>query len=421
MGGAGLALTAAVRACGGAAPGPTGPTGPVGPAGPVVIRGVRVFDGARIVDADTVVMDRGVITEVGRGLVGPAGAMVHEGGGRTVLPGLIDAHVHTDLDTARDALRFGVTTQLDMAGSPKLYPEFARRRAGSEGTDVADVWSGALLTVPGGHGTQFGVYIPTLAADGDPDRFVAERLAEGSDYVKIVIEDGSSYGLHYQVLSREQVVGLVAAAERRGVRPCAHVSRTADARLAVEAGARMLVHVPSEPIDEQLVATMRHQGTAVVATLSVIATISCTEDAITLRDDPRVAPLLTELQRTGLNRRHPSCFEAHIVDAMRNVGSLHAAGVPVLAGTDAGNPGTAHGVSLWGELDLLVRAGLSPTDALAAATSVPATHFSLTDRGRIAPGLRADLVLVDGDPTRDITAVRGMAHIWKNGHPIARS
>jgi hypothetical protein len=94
--------------------------------------------------------------------------------------------------------------------------------------------------------------------------------------------------------------------------------------------------------------------------------------------------------------------------------------VPILAGTDAGNPGTAHGVSLHGELALLVRAGLTPAPALTAATAAPAQRFGLRDRGRIAVGQRADLLLVDGDPTRDITATRAIDTVWKNGYAIDR-
>src|SRR5690554_5170697 len=107
-------------------------------------------------------------------------------------------------------------------------------------------------------------------------------------------------------------------------------------------------------------------------------------------------------------------------NALASVAALHAAGVDILAGTDAGNPGTAHGASMHGELALLVRAGLSPAAALAAATSMPARRFGLDDRGRIAPGLRADLLLVEGDPTADIEATRAIVGIWKNGHAVAR-
>jgi Ca2+-binding RTX toxin-like protein len=103
------------------------------------------------------------------------------------------------------------------------------------------------------------------------------------------------------------------------------------------------------------------------------------------------------------------------------VRALKAAGVRILAGTDCGNPGTAHGVSLHRELALLVAAGLTPVEALTAATAQTAATFGLADRGRIASGMRADLVLVDGDPTTDITATRKIAGVWKQGHMIDRN
>jgi imidazolonepropionase-like amidohydrolase len=102
------------------------------------------------------------------------------------------------------------------------------------------------------------------------------------------------------------------------------------------------------------------------------------------------------------------------------VARLRQAQVPVLAGSDAPNPGTAHGISLHRELELLVRAGLSPLEALRAATSTPARAFHLSDRGRIAVGLRADLVLVDGDPTTDILATRAIRTVWKLGRAVDR-
>jgi imidazolonepropionase-like amidohydrolase len=102
------------------------------------------------------------------------------------------------------------------------------------------------------------------------------------------------------------------------------------------------------------------------------------------------------------------------------VRELQVAGADILAGSDAPNPGTVHGATLHQELELLVQAGLTPVQALAAATSVPARRFGLSDRGAIAPGRRADLVLVDGDPTRDVTATRAIVAIWKNGAPVER-
>jgi imidazolonepropionase-like amidohydrolase len=101
-------------------------------------------------------------------------------------------------------------------------------------------------------------------------------------------------------------------------------------------------------------------------------------------------------------------------------GALRRAGVPVLAGTDATPFVPAHGAGLHRELELLVRAGLGNEAALAAATSVPARHFGLDDRGRIAPGLRADLLLVAGDPTEDVRATSAIVDVWRRGVRHAR-
>jgi len=110
-----------------------------------------------------------------------------------------------------------------------------------------------------------------------------------------------------------------------------------------------------------------------------------------------------------------------LANAFKAVNALHAAGVPILAGTDAPAPGSWNGASLHGELELLVRAGLAPAEALAAATSVPARIFHLEDRGRVAAGYRADLVLVRGDPTLDVTATRDIVAVWKAGVALRRA
>ena len=104
-------------------------------------------------------------------------------------------------------------------------------------------------------------------------------------------------------------------------------------------------------------------------------------------------------------------------EAVRQLRTAHA---PLLAGTDAPNPGTTHGASLHRELELLVQAGLTPAEALTAATSVPAKQFGLEDRGTIVPGKRADLLLVDGDPTADIKATRKIVGVWKLGVAVDR-
>jgi imidazolonepropionase-like amidohydrolase len=136
-----------------------------------------------------------------------------------------------------------------------------------------------------------------------------------------------------------------------------------------------------------------------------------------------VGPYLTASMRGSLARRFPPEFAAKVklAHAKAAVGALRRAGVRILAGTDAPAPGLAHGPSLHRELELLVLSGLTPSEALASATSEPARAFGFHDRGRIAEGLRADLLLVDGDPTVDIRATRDIVGVWKLGVQYARA
>ncbi|MCK4336987.1 MAG: CIA30 family protein [Candidatus Aminicenantes bacterium] len=99
---------------------------------------------------------------------------------------------------------------------------------------------------------------------------------------------------------------------------------------------------------------------------------------------------------------------------------LVEADVPILAGTDAPNPGTTYGASMHRELEILVKAGLTPLEALKAATSVPAKHFGLNKRGRIQKGFIADLLLVEGDPTKNILATRNIKAVWREGVRVDR-
>jgi hypothetical protein len=246
-------------------------------------------------------------------MTAPAGVTVVEGSGRTLLPGLIDAHTHSWGSARRDALRFGVTTELDMFSDWHQIAAARRERESLAPTAIADLWSaGTLATVPHGHGTEYGMPIPTLTTPAEAPAFVAARFAEGSDYLKIILEDGSAYGQHLPTLDAATVQALVAAAHADHKMAMAHVATEHDAQVAVDAGIDGLAHV-------------------------------------------------------FLDRSASPAF----------IASARAHRVFVVA--------------------------------------------TLADRGRIAPGLRADLVLVDGDPTQDITATRAIVAIWKNGALVDRS
>lgn len=161
----------------------------------------------------------------------------------------------------------------------------------------------------------------------------------------------------------------------------------------------------------------------VTSTLAVLAMFGPGNESAALAADPRIAPYLTGEQRQGLNLRiHGEGQNPRLLEmGLRNIRALHDAGVDIVAGTDSQSSGRlALDASMFTELELLVRAGLRPTAALACATSVLARRFGLSGRGQIRAGSRADLVLVKGDPTTDITALRDIAAVWKNGHPITR-
>jgi imidazolonepropionase-like amidohydrolase len=395
------------------------------PANDVLIRDVRVFDGIRVRQNQQVLVRDGRIVAIGTRVKAPAGIVTVDGRGKTLLPGLIDSHTHTWGEAPRDALRFGVTSELDMLGDWNRLPALKKKRESLARTEEADLWSaGAAVTAPGGHGTQYGMKVPALEPGADADAFVAARLAEGSDYIKIILEDFSAHSETRRIptITPEQARGAIAAAHQRKALALVHVSRLRDGQLAFDGGADGLVHIFGEPGDAAFVAAAKKRKAFVIPTLSVLATMAQAGEGAKLAEDASLRPWLTAAQRDALKASFGAAEPkpAILGAAMRNVRDLHAAGVDILAGTDAGNPGTAHGVSMHGELDLLVRAGLSPVQALAAATSVPARRFGLDDRGRIAPGLRADLLLVNGDPTTDMSATRSIAGVWKNGYAIDR-
>jgi imidazolonepropionase-like amidohydrolase/DNA polymerase III delta prime subunit len=346
--------------------------------------------------------------------------------GMTLLPGLIDAHTHIHATEAlRQALAFGVTTELDMFTLPSVLVPLKKATEGKLGAALADFRSaGILATAPGGHGTEYGSPIPTLSAPDQAQAFVDARIAEGSDYIKIVFDDGSAYAHATPTLSADTLKAVIAAAHARDLRAVVHVSSQREAMTAIEAGADGLAHVffDTTPSTEFIkLAAKRH--IFVADTLAVIFSLCDGSRGETLAADAFVHPLLTPADisalrhsaRDSLKHAPPSCDLA-----LKTVGQLHAAGVPILASTDAPNPGTLHGASLHDELELLVRAGLTPAQALSAATAVPARVFALADRGRIEPGKRADLLLVRGDPTRDITATRAIVGVWKQGVRLDR-
>ncbi len=367
----------------------------------------RVFDGTASRDWTSVRFADGRIT--GCSVTPEEGDEVIDAGGGTVLPGLIDAHVHLVPGALAQSLTFGVTTVLDMFSPPDLVAAARAQAAGRP--DVADVRSAGIgATAPGGHPSILYPPFPTVTAPDQAAQFVEDRIGEGSDYLKLISGPG---GL-WPALDAGTVRALVAAAHARRLLVVGHVSSTAGVEEVVTAGVDVVAHVPANAeLGPALVARMADAGTVVVPTLATAENTLGEGGGAAVVADPRLSALLGEAWTRRLTAPAPG-GPAHLppyARAEENVRRLAGAGVTLLAGTDAPSPGTVFGASLHRELELLVRCGVSPARALAAATAEPARVFGLADRGRIAAGRRADLVLVSGDPLTDVTATRSVRQI----------
>jgi imidazolonepropionase-like amidohydrolase len=355
----------------------------------IALTNVRVFDGRELRGPRTVVIEGGIVGD------NSAGARIIDAEGATLLPGLIDAHVHLLNEGHLQQLAdFGVTTTLDMGAWPPAMVDSLRNRTG-----MADIRSAGIpATTAGSSHSHLPGWPAEEVVDGPAGatRFVTDRIAEGADYIKLIAD---TPGPDQEILD-----ALVAASHRHGKLTVAHAASTAALDMALQAGVDMITHAPLDrPLTASTAGRILAQGCIMIPTLTMMKGIV-----------DRIAAA-AESQPEGAPAAGPS-YES----ARNSVTELRRAGVPILAGTDANaGPGIPfsprHGESLHDELELLIEAGLSTVEALRAATVLPAQHFGLHDRGVIEPGRRADLVLIDGDPIADIRATRQIRRVWCAG------
>ncbi|MGO4380550.1 CIA30 family protein [Pseudoduganella sp. RAF19] len=390
-------------------------------ADPYLIRDVRVFDGQKLLPKRNVLIASGVIASLEHQGPVPEHTVVIDGHGLTLMPGLIDSHVHAYQNFSMPLL-FGVTSELDMFTSVSVLQDMNRRMERNENKDRPDIFSaGTLATAPGGHGTEYGLPVPTLTKPEEAQPWVDARIAEGSHFIKIVMEPGSATHA-IPTLDKPVVKALIEAAHKRGKLAVVHISNFADARTALELGADGLVHLfTGEAIGDadlkSFVQLARQRKAFIVPTFSVMESMAGLQEEDVLSDKDMVS-LLNKEQIAPLKATYGQAAKPQMLVAPNAVvAALKKAGVPILAGTDAGNTGTQYGVSLHHELLSLTKAGLTPSEALTAATATPARVFKLPIRGRVVKGYKADLLLVDGDPTHDITATRRIVEVWKDGEP----
>ncbi len=356
------------------------------------IENARVFDGERLSAPRTVFVVDGLISDAAG-----ADSTIVDAAGAALLPGLIDGHVHVDDPAQAVTLaHWGVTTALDMGAKDPSVIEGLRGAAG-----VADVRSAGFPAGPstGTHIARLGYPASSAISTADEaDAWVAARVAAGSDYIKILLEVAMPG--QPEPLTAETASAIVSAAHAAGKKVIAHTTTAATAGIAVKAGVDAITHTPlGEVLSEEFAHELAARGVVAIPTLSLMSAMA---------------------SNWPFPVRPPTIdFD----NALATIGRLDGAGVTLVAGTDSNaHPATPaqppHGEALHGELELMVAAGVAPADAIRAATSNAAEFFGLADRGRIAPGLRADLLLVDGDPTADITATRAIRGVWIAGERV---
>ncbi|KAH8673297.1 putative hydrolase [Xylariales sp. PMI_506] len=355
----------------------------------IAIINALVFDGYEISGPRTVIIDG---THISDSTAVEDGDTVVDGSGCTLLPGLFDCHVHiTTPAKLASYASFGITTVCDMACWP--IDKYNQMRSAQGPTH----WLGTSLPAIE-ESSRHGKIFKFLGVRGDfaihdPDgvpQFVADRIGDGVDYIKVIADVP---GHHQDVLNR-----IAEEARKHEKMTVAHTAQYDAFQRGLDAGFDILTHVPLDKVlGEDIAERMGRQKTVAVPTL-------CMMEMFTVNWAMRIL-------------RGSQNFQ----NAIDSVTIMHKAGVPILAGTDANDlplMKVEGGRSLHCELEHLVRAGLTPIEALRSATSLPAKHFNLYDRGNIKPGHRADLILVQGNPAEDIKMISRIRKVWSGGNEI---
>ena len=248
------------------------------------------------------------------------------------------------------------------------------------------------------------------------------------DIVKIWVDD--NFG-KFTKMSPEMYKAVIDECHKHKLRVAAHVFYLADAKALVAAGVDVLAHsVRDLPVDDELIRAVKSRGVFYIPTLSVDESFFIFAEQPEVMNDEffkhAVPPELITMflskeykDKVAANPAVPKEKAAFAV-ALRNVKALHDAGVQVAFGTDSG--ALPERIPGWGEhheLELMVRAGLSPMDAIVAATQKSAALIKAGDRGTLEPGKRADFVVLAADPIADIRNTRQIVSIWHGGREIA--
>ncbi len=399
--------------------------------------GVLAFVGATLIDGTgappvanaTLVVREGRIVAVGRDVDVPADAERVDVRGRTIVPGLINAHGHvgetlgvrsgpefnTETNVRRQLeryARYGVTAVASLGGDGE---------AGFRARD--DNWSPKIARA------RLFVAGPVITSGTPAEAREAVELAAGRnpDWIKIRVDDnlGTAPKMRPEVYR-----AVIAQAHARGLRVAAHVFYLADAKDLLRVGVDLLAHsVRDRDVDAELIELMQARGVCLSPTLMREVSTFVYESRPPFFDDPffrrevdpEVIAALEDPAAQARVRASPAArrYREALEIARRNVKALAEAGVRLAMGTDTGPPGRFQGYFEHLELEELVRAGLSPMQAIVAATGDAARCLGVDDRlGMLAPGRAADFLVLAASPLEDIRNTRRIESVWIAGHRV---
>lgn len=413
------------------------------PGVPVALVGGQLLDGyeAEPIHHSVVVFENGRITAVGTksDTPVPANAVVIDAGGRTVMPGLIDAHMHIDLIghgeyedyyevldgmeridevmpiAAKQMMRAGVTSGLDL-GAPFQVLAFRERIRRGE--------------IPGPRLTVSGPWITRFDMAGIPDMYeiVIDSPRQAAQRTRELIAAGSDVIKTWVGLSEEDYRAVVTEAHKAGLKVHAHLYDPDAIRAAIDAGVDVLQHVGSArepPYDDALVAEIAHKNIPIVQTIShriwvYPATVAFPErlyDPVYKKDMP---PDIYEAFIASFDNFRRRSYFREIGRETRNAGKSASqfieAGANMGVGTDAASPLNMHTEAMWREMSALVDVGMTPIQVISAATKTNAEILDQFDElGTIEPGKLADIIVVRGNPLANIEALQYVEIVIKDG------
>lgn len=353
-----------------------------------IIENVKVFDGEAIFETTSVKVTNGVIVEISEVIKSYGETVIIDGKGKTLMPSLSNAHVHAwSAEALKEAAKAGVLNVMDMHGA-ETYQSAMRQLKDS--TNYARYYvAGYAATAPEGHGTQFGFSVPTLSKPEEAAKFIEDRVKANVDHIKIIVEPWKA------TLDSKTVAELIKEAHKAEKIAVVHVSRLEDAVDVISNDADGLVHIwwDKEFEPSKLKELSASKSFFVIPTL--LTTIKFFESIGSGAEE-----FLTKNQ------------------LLSEVKKMYDAGIPILAGTDPPNAGINYGTDIYKELELIRETGIPILEVLKSGTSNITKAFGLENTGFIKVGYIADLILIDGDPTKDIKNIGNINTVWKKGKQV---